>query len=75
MSLLVLVASVPFGLATAQELYGPSAEGVKQLPTLAPGVRALMVGWVVATLAMLAGWVALLWRPRRTQTATSAILP
>ena len=74
-SLLVLVASVPFGLATAQELYGPSAEGVKQLPTLAPGVRALMVGWVVATLAMLAGWVALLWRPRRTQTATSAILP
>lgn len=62
-SLLVLAASVPFGFHEAREWYGPALDGVKHLPTLAPGVKAVLVGWVMVTLGVIAGCVWMLWRP------------
>lgn len=64
-SLLVLVVSVPFGVWEAREYYGPTVEGIKQLPALAPGVKAVIATWSIATLVIIAGWVWMLWRPGR----------
>jgi uncharacterized iron-regulated membrane protein len=60
--LIALGASVAAGFEYA-EWYGPTVDGVQQRPSLGPGVRAVIVGWSGLTLAILAGWIWMLWRP------------
>jgi len=62
-TLAVLAATVPAGLAEAQVFYGPLVEGERHLPTLAPGVLAVIVAWTAVTVGLIAAWAALLWRP------------
>jgi uncharacterized iron-regulated membrane protein len=64
-SLGVLLATAPFGIAEARENYGPAVDGVEQLPSLAPGVTAVITVWVAVTLAIIATWIYALWRPQR----------
>lgn len=61
-SLLVLVCSIPLGVHGAREYFGPVEEGAKRLPDLTPGVKSVIIGWVVVTLMIIVGWMRLLWR-------------
>jgi len=71
-TLLVLVASVRAGFGQAREAYGTTIDGVRELPSLTAGVQALIVGWVVLTLLLVAVWIVLLWRPRRNRAVPDA---
>jgi uncharacterized iron-regulated membrane protein len=58
-SLGVLGGSVPFGLDVAQR-FGRVGGLV---PAMSPGIEAFLIVWIAATLAVIAAWVFLLWRP------------
>lgn len=72
-SLLVLAVSVPLGFHEAHN-YGPTVDGVKQFPALAPGVQAVIIAWVVVTLGIIAGWVWILWRSAASQKTNNVDL-
>jgi len=73
-SLLVLAAAVPGGVLEARA-YGPAVDGARQFPALAPGVAAFLIAWIAVTLAIIAAWVALLWRALATQPAAGERKP
>jgi uncharacterized iron-regulated membrane protein len=58
----ILAASVPFGFIEAKEHYGSLHAGVKQLPTLASGVKCFVSAWTATTLLMIAAWAFLVKR-------------
>jgi len=65
-TLLLLAASVPFGLNEVREYYGPIVDGTRELPTLAPGAKVVIFGWIGLTLVSIAWWVRMLWKAGRT---------
>lgn len=69
-TLLVLVAAIPYGFIQGVQGYGPVVDGAQQWPTIAPGVVAVMVSWTALTLAIIAGWVWMLWRPETLAPST-----
>ncbi|MFO8005094.1 hypothetical protein [Thioalkalivibrio sp.] len=69
-SLPVLAASVPFGFQEARGYYGSTLDGIKQLPTLAPGMKTIVVGWVALALGLIAGWLFRLSWPPATAAVT-----
>ena len=60
---LLLALAVPAGFSEARDVYGPAVDGVREPPDLAPGVWWVLVVWIAATLALIALWVRLFWRP------------
>ena len=68
-SLLVLLLMVPFGFDYARG-YGPVVDGVQQLPSVAPGALGFILGWTVVTLAILGGWIWMLWRTAPSDATT-----
>lgn len=62
-SIMVLAGSVPFGLDLARS-YGPVVDNIRRLPTVAPGIQLVIFVWVITTLAIIAAWVFMLWRPQ-----------
>lgn len=60
---LVLVASGYYGVRDALDYYGTVIDGTTRLPELAFGVKAVIVGWIALTLAILLAWAVLLYRP------------
>jgi uncharacterized iron-regulated membrane protein len=71
-TVLVLGASVDAGLGQAREAYGTTVDGLRQLPTLTPGVRGLILAWTGITIALIGLWIGLLWRARPTSPGGSS---
>jgi len=68
-SVFVLIAAVPFGLFEAREYYGESINGVKQLPSLATGVKWILMIWLSLTLGIIFLWVRAFWSALHTKRA------
>jgi uncharacterized iron-regulated membrane protein len=62
-TLVILLAAVPYGFYQQVLGYGSVVDGTQQWPALDPGVVVVIVGWTVLTLAIIAGWVWMLWKP------------
>jgi uncharacterized iron-regulated membrane protein len=67
-TLMVLLAAVPYGFYQQVLGYGPVVDGTQQWPDLDPGVVAVIAGWTALTLAIIAGWVWMLWKPETLGT-------
>lgn len=70
-TILIFFVSTGFGVRHAYQL-GPIEDGVQQFPDVAPGVVAVIVAWIGLTLAILAAWTFLLWRPQLVLRQTAA---
>jgi uncharacterized iron-regulated membrane protein len=71
-SLLVIAATVPVGLETTRAVFGSAgADGAKQLPDVATGVLAVILGWSALTLLLIGAWVRMLWRAPGSVEATT----
>jgi uncharacterized iron-regulated membrane protein len=64
-SLLIVLATIPYGFYSASKYYGPLVDGVKQLPTLLPGVKHFIIVWSLGTAAIIGCWVYMLWKPEK----------
>lgn len=71
-TLAVLAASAAGGIAELRN-YGSTIDGVRKFPEIAPGVAATIIGWILATLAIIFAWVFLLWRPETLLRISSAL--
>lgn len=72
-TVIMLAASVPY--ATDElKTYGPSIDGVAQLPDVPFAVLAFIVGWIVSTLALLALCIWWLWRPVRRASSSAPLM-
>jgi hypothetical protein len=69
-SLIVLALSVPYGFAEAQGY--ALQDGILGLADVKTGVAAVILGWIVVTLALVGAWVLLLWYPHLTQRKGSS---
>lgn len=70
-TLIVLLAAAPYGFFEEVLGYGSVVADVQQWPALDPGVVAVIVGWTALTLAIIAGWVWMLWKPEVLGTTTA----
>lgn len=61
-SLVVLAASLPFGIQATRDQYGVQMEGAKQLPELASGVSFVVATWIIVTIVIIALWCVWLFR-------------
>lgn len=69
-TLAVLGASVHGGLGDIKA-YGPVLAGIQEWPEVPFAVIAFIGAWVLVTLAMIAAWLRLLWRPRAAWEAVA----
>lgn len=61
-SLLILIATIPYGFLQAREWYGPMVDGEKQLPELIVGVKIFIIVWIMLTIGIIGLWVEKLWK-------------
>lgn len=64
-TLVILFASIVFGLLQARDVYGPIVEGVRRFPDLPLGSDLVLFGWIGLTVAIIVLWLFMLWRPER----------
>ena len=68
----ILFLSIPFGFQDARA-FGPVVDGRRELPSLEPGVAAVIAGWLGLTACILTAWTVVLIRPWFKNNGRNAI--